>query len=220
MNDLGAHDRVAAVLALRRPRAYRAHVRSRLRLGQTHRAAPLAAIHLVQVQLLLFLRAERLDHLCRADCQARVHVEGRVGPGEHLLDHDLHRAGSPLTAVLLVHSQALPPGLIQLVPGLLETRRCDRSAPFDPAALLVTSAIQRPENLCRELVALAQHHPDVLLCPRFERRGSEQLRELELLEQNKRDFAQVGLVEILLVGHRWVLLAGRVVARRAISHVW
>ena len=79
--DLLAGDAVAAVGLRLGAGAEQAEVGAGVRLGQVHRAGPLAADELRQVGRLLLLGAVGVDRGVGAVGQALVHVEGHVGGG-------------------------------------------------------------------------------------------------------------------------------------------
>jgi hypothetical protein len=66
--------------------AQQAEVGAAVRLGQAHRAGPLARRQLGQVHLLLLRRAVRMQRLVRAVRQAGVHRPRLVAAVEHLVE--------------------------------------------------------------------------------------------------------------------------------------
>src|SRR5262249_33751616 len=154
--DLCALDGVGAIGELLRRGGRRADVGAGLRLGEAHRPRPAPLVDRGEVLLLLRRGAEALDHLADAFGESRVHGEGGVGAGQHLVDEGGERAWRALPAVLLVDGENLPPGLVELLPGLLEAGRRDDLAVLEPAADLVADRVERPGDLAREAIELAE----------------------------------------------------------------
>ena len=84
--DLLALEPVGAVVLRHRARAHRGQVRARLRLGQDHRAGPLAAHELRQVGALEGVGAAKLERLDRAAREHGAEGERDVRGVPHLLD--------------------------------------------------------------------------------------------------------------------------------------
>ncbi len=190
MKNLGAGDGVGAVGVLLGGRARRPHVAPCLRLGEAHRARPLAAEQPLAVERLLLRRPEGLDDLCRAVAQPRVHAEGRVRAAEELLDEGADRVGGLGAAVLRADGDRLPSRLVELLPGLLEAVRGLHAPVGQRTALRVPERVERPGHLAHEAVALGEGGRHLLGAPACERLLAEQLAELELLEEEEAELAE------------------------------
>ena len=118
--DLLAGDPPRAVVGRHRPRRQRADVGAGLRLGQVHRAGPLAGDHLRQVDLALGLAAVVQEHVDGALGQQRAQREGHVGRGHDLLHGDADEPREPAAAVLGRERHGRPAGLDVALVGLRE----------------------------------------------------------------------------------------------------
>jgi hypothetical protein len=141
------------------------------------------------------------DDVGRALGQRRVHVERRARAAHHLLDHHRERERPGLAAVLGLDRERAPAGLEQRLPRLLEAGRDADLAVVEPAALGVAGTVERAEHLLHPAVGLLEDRRDLVLAPVAVRRLAEDVVEPELLEQEERQVAEVGFVEILS-GHR------------------
>ena len=151
--DLGAGDGVATVAQRLGPRASGAHVGAGLRLGEAHRAAPLAGVHAREVMLALLRGAEVLDDLGGPERQPRVHGERRVRARQHLLHQHHDRLRCARAAELLARADSLPAGGEELVPCLLEAGRRLHATVLDPTALGIGARVQRTDDVLDPLVA-------------------------------------------------------------------
>src|SRR5262249_44317767 len=129
--------------------------------------------------------------------ESRVHGEGGVRAGQHLVDDGGERAWRALPAVLLVDGEDLPPGLVELLPGLLEAGRRDDLAVLEPAADLVADRVERPGDLAREAIELAERQLDLGAAPVLEGRLAEDLLQAELLEEDELQLAEACAVAVL-----------------------
>ena len=205
--DLGAADVVGAVGVL----AARWSVAAPTSLpacGSVRHIVPpqTARGHLVGVLVLLLGRAALEDHLGGRVGQAGVHRERGVGTGQHLLDAGLQRKRRALAALFGRRADALPAGLVQLLPRVLEAGGRLHAAVLDATALAVTDRVERSETLLDEAVRLVEHHLDLLGAPLCVSLLGKQLVELELLEQEELEVAQVCFVPIDGLRHRLLLL--------------
>ena len=155
--DLLAADLVGAVGLGNRLGAEEAKVRAALRLCQVHRAAPRGRAHLRQVERLLLRRSAVVDGGVGPGGEARIHAEGHVGRGQHLLKRGGHDGGQALTAIFGIAHQIRPARLDHLLIGRLEARRgLHRVIRRPRAAFLVADAVQRGQHLLAELGALLE----------------------------------------------------------------
>ena len=93
-----------------------------MRLGQVHRAGPLAGDHLGHVGLLDLVRCLDQQRGDRAAGQPLVHFEAVVGGQDIFADRRAEHLRQPLPAIFLWRGQRRPAGLAELLIGLLETR--------------------------------------------------------------------------------------------------
>ena len=157
--DLGAGDAVGAVVVGDGPGPQGPDVGAGLRLGEVHRAAPLAAHQLAEVALLLGLGPVGGEHLDGALRQHRAHRERHVGRRQHLLEGESHDPREPATAVVGVEAHAGPARLHQPAVGLGEAGRgADVAVGVEVDALHVTGAVGRGHHLGHEPAGLL-HHP-------------------------------------------------------------
>ena len=155
--DLGAEDLVAAVGLRLGARAHRRQVAAGLRLGQVHRAGPLAGDHLRDVGCLLLGRAGGQQRLDRAVGQQRAQREAHVGAVEHLDAGRADGLGQALAAEVGRVLQALPAAFAELAEGLLEAGRGGDHAVLPRRRVLVAFPVQRREHAFVELGAFLEH---------------------------------------------------------------
>ena len=135
----------------------RADVRPGLRLGEVHRAGPLAGDHLRQVALALLLGAEVQEHVDRALGEQRAQRERHVGGGDHLLHGHADEPREAAPAVLGRERHRRPPGLDVAAVGLGEPLgRGDRAVVVAPAVLHVADPVERGELLGEEAAGLLE----------------------------------------------------------------
>ena len=155
--DLRAEDPVATVAERLGPRAHEREVGAGLRLGEVHRAGPLAGDHLRDEALLLLGRTGREQGLDRAVGQQRAERETEVGAVNHL---DARRADGlrqALSAELRRMLQALPAAFAELTERLLEAGRRRHRAVLPARRMDVALAVERREHLAAEARALLEH---------------------------------------------------------------
>jgi hypothetical protein len=133
--------------------------------------------------------------------QRRVHVERRVGAGHELFDHDREGGRTALAAVALFDTERPPARVEQRLPCFLESGRDADLASLEATALVVAGPVVRSQVLLHPAVGLLEHRRYLFFAPVGKRSLAEQLVELELLEQQKRQIAEVGLV-LIGVRHR------------------
>ena len=95
-------------------RAHLREIRAGLRLGEAHRAGPLARDEVGNEALLLLLRADELDRFDRALIEQRTVREADVGGVPHLERRAEQQLRQTLAAVLGRNRQADPAGLGEL----------------------------------------------------------------------------------------------------------
>ena len=159
--DLLAADAVVVALA-HGARADRGQVRAGLRLGQAHRAGPLAGDELRQVEPLLRPRAVEQDRLDGTLRQQRAEREAQVRRLPHLLHRGVDQPGQALAAPFGIEGHAVPATLDESAIGLLPAGRGDDNAVLQPRALPVARTVQRGEHAVRELAGFLEHRPDQL----------------------------------------------------------
>ena len=159
--DLGAGDRVRAVVARLGARRQLAQVGAALRLGEAHRAGELSSDERRQVLRLEGVGAvgeQRVDAPLR---EAGEHAPRPARRRDHLALHQRERDGQRLPAVRLRERQALPTALGEQLPRLLEAgRRLDGGLVDPRAALAVAHRVERIEHLGAQLRRLVDHHVD------------------------------------------------------------
>ena len=105
----------AVVVALGNgPRAHLREIGAGLRLGQAHRARPLAGDEIGNEALLLLVRADQFDRFDRALIEQRPVGEADVGGVPHLERRPEQNLRQALAAVLGRHRQADPAGVGEL----------------------------------------------------------------------------------------------------------
>jgi len=145
-----------------------------------------------------------LDDVGDALGQRRVHVERRVGAAHDLLGHRVQRERAGLAAELLGDRQAPPADVVERLPRGLEAGGRLDLAVDELAPGGVADRVQRAELVLGPGVDLFEDGHDLVLAPVLVRRLAEDLLELELLEQDEADVAQVGLVAVDRLGHRYL----------------
>jgi hypothetical protein len=143
-------------------RAHQREVGAGLRLGQIHRAGPLAARHLRQERLLQMIRAAQLERVQRALRQHRAERETHVRAAPHLFDRRGDQPRQPLPAPLRGDRQRSPAGLHVLAVRVWKAlRRRDR--PVAPlGAFLITRIIQWIKDFRGELRGFVEDRIDGL----------------------------------------------------------
>ena len=149
--DLLAGDPPRPVVGGHRPRGQGTDVGAGLRLGEVHRAGPLARHHLRQIRLTLTLVAVVHEHVDRALGEQRAQREGHVRRRHHLLHGDADKPREATSAVLRRERHGRPPRLDVAPVGLAEAlRRAHRPVVVAPTVLDVADAIERSELLLEE----------------------------------------------------------------------
>ena len=181
----------------------RADVGAGVRLGEAHRAAPLAVEHLRARRSRSAPGVPNAAITSAAPCgEPRVHVEGRVGAGQHLLDHQRERdIGPPWPPCSGETPRPLPARLVQLLPRLLEAGRRLDLAVLERAAGAIADRVERAEDLARPPVDAGEDGVHLVLAPVAVGRAAEELAEAELLEEEKANVAEVAAVPIDVLAH-------------------
>ncbi len=137
--------------------AHQAKVSTTMRLGQVHRACPLACHHLRQILLLLLIRTMHIDRRVSAVGQALIHVERHVRRHRRLQCGHAHDIRQTLTTIGLVTIKRRPAALTDLIKRGLKARRRAHNAVFQRAALGIPNLVQRGQNVCGDLARLFNH---------------------------------------------------------------
>ncbi len=155
--NLGAGNLVAAVLLRRGLGADEAEIGAALRLGQVHRARPLAGGELGEIFLLLFVVAVDRKRAIGALRKARIHAEGHVGGGNEFVHRGVDRVRETLAAIFGFGGKADPAAFGHLPVGFLEAlRRRHRAVGVALAAFLVAHAVERLQHFLAEFRAFAE----------------------------------------------------------------
>ena len=132
-----------------------------MRLGQAHRARPLARRHLRQIARLEVVVAMDRQRRDRAVGQAGIHPEGDIGGIGVFAEQNRQERRQALAAIVGIAGQANPSALDQRLVSLLEALGGGHAAVVMPlAALDVANAVERLNDLLDEFCALAQHRLD------------------------------------------------------------
>jgi hypothetical protein len=160
--DLVAGDFVGAVRQGFCLGAHETEVGAAVRLGQAHRACPLAACHFVQIGLLLLIGAVLVQRSVRAVRQAWVHRPGLVGAVEHFVEALVHYKWQTLAAKLWIARQSRPAAFDVFGIGVFETFWRGDFVRFliELAALLVAADIERESHFAGEFAAFFEHSVD------------------------------------------------------------
>src|SRR5262249_31645281 len=111
-------------------------------------------------------------------------------------DHDLQRMRCPRAAVVRIDRDRFPSRFVEALPRRLEAFGREHVSVLEAAALRVGRRIERADHFAAPAVALGERRPNLFLGPRLVRRLSEELTELELLEEQKHHLAKIGLVAV------------------------
>ena len=191
--DLRALDAVAPIRLQLRGRHEVTHRRTGSGLGEAHRAAPGARIHLLAVELLELLAAEVLHQVGGTRGQLRVHEEGLTGPVHRLKDRHHRKERKALSAELRRVDGAVPAVRPKLLPGLCVALRRRHPAIRHATTLGVAGAVDGSHHIDRKLDALVRHgvqRLDVEVCILLE---AEKLLEVVLLVKDELPVARVEL---------------------------
>ncbi len=146
-----------AVAVAHGARAQCADIRARLRLGQVHRAGPFAGDELGQINLLLLLRAVRVERLDGPNIEQRAKREAHIRRVPHLEHGGGERHGQALAAMLGREGERVPAALDVFGVSLLEAVGGAHDAVLEPARLPVADAVERRQHAAGELARLFQH---------------------------------------------------------------
>ena len=160
--DLGAGDGVIALAVGFGAGLEQAQVGAGMRLGQAHRAGPLARHQAGEEHLLLPVAAVVLQRLHRAVAEHREVAPGQVGAIDHLGDRRAQGVRHALAAMFDRIAQPRPAALDEKIERLLEPRRRDHIAGgrIMAAANLVTDGVERRQHGVGKACALLQHRID------------------------------------------------------------
>ncbi len=160
--DLAAADPVAAVRLRFCLGAQQRQVGPRLRFGQAHGAAPLAADQLRQIDILQFVAAVLVQRQHRAFGQAGINAKRQRRSHQHLVEVAGHQLRKALAAVFARPGHARPAVVDVLLVGLDEALRGFHLAVFQGHAFLVAVAIERGDLAAGVARRLFQHAVDQL----------------------------------------------------------
>ena len=149
--DLLALDRPRAVAARRRDRADRAEVGARSRLGQVHRAGPLAAHELGEVRLAEFVRRRGIQGMDLPGAQQPAQREGGVRGVPDLAEPGADRPGQSVAARRHRSFGGDPAGLDERRVCLGEPGRQVHLAVFEAGALAVADLLEGGQHRGGEL---------------------------------------------------------------------
>eukprot|EP01022_Parablepharisma_sp_SALTPOND_P004193 TRINITY_DN118_c0_g1_i10.p1 TRINITY_DN118_c0_g1~~TRINITY_DN118_c0_g1_i10.p1 ORF type:complete len:1227 (-),score=392.65 TRINITY_DN118_c0_g1_i10:741-4421(-) len=148
--DLGTEDLVGTVALRHGAGTHQGQVGTGLRLGQVHRAGPLAGDEVGDVGFLLLQGAGRHQGFNGAVGQQRAQCKGEVGRVQHLDAGRRHQLGQALAAEFHRVLHALPAGLAELPEGFLEAGTGGDAAIGPGAGLLVAAMIERGDHFATE----------------------------------------------------------------------
>ncbi len=207
--NLGAGDRVAAVGLQFGPGADQPEIGAALGLGEAHRARPGAVGELGQVALLEVVTAMTRQRLVGAVAQPRIHREGLVRRGEHLLQCKAHRRRQALATILGIAGDRGPAAFAERVVGLLEPLGRAHHAVLVGATFLVAAAIDREQHVLADLGGFLEDRRDRVGRGVLVARQLGEARDVEHLVQHELDVLHRRLVD----GHWLAPLAGLVAFR-------
>ena len=194
--DLGTGDLVAAIALRDRAAAQEPEIGTAMRLGQAHRAGPLAAHHLGQVGLLERVTAMALDRSGGTMGEARVEAEGEVGRADHLLDQLVDRFRQPLPTPFRIGCERGPATFGELLIGFGEPRRRPHDAVFQMTPLLVARPVDRQQDVATEARRLLEDRIGEIRCE-LRQRGNipEAVIGMEFVE-HEAHVAQRGVIDL------------------------
>ncbi len=159
--DLLSADRVRAIAVRDGLRDQGTDIRTGLRLGQVHRARPLAGDHVRQVGALLLVATVVQQRVDGALGEQRAQRERHVGGAHDLLDGETDGPREAAALVLLGKRYRTPAGLDVLLVRLLEAgRRHHGAVGLAHRTLDVTGAVGGGDGLDHEVGALLQESLD------------------------------------------------------------
>ncbi|MCY1356429.1 hypothetical protein D9M69_428820 [compost metagenome] len=197
--DLGAADLVAAVGLRFGLGADHAEVGAGVRLGQAHRAAPHAGVHVRQVLLLELFAGVRIQRQAGAGGEHRVEAERQVGGVDHFLDLGADHLGHAHAAELRRAADADPAAFGVGAVGLGEAGRGLHALGAPGAAFFVATAVQRGDHAAGDLAGFLEDRRGGVSVDHFSQRRQlgPQLGHFEDFIENEAHVAQGGFV----VGH-------------------
>ena len=183
-----------------------AKIGAAMRLGQVHRAGPMAGDHLGQIFVLLLGAADRFDSGLGAVIEARIHRKRHVGARQELLHHHADDIGQPLPAIFGIGHQRAPAGFDELGIGGLETcRRRHAAIVVSGAAFNVTRQVERRQHFLAEFGGFLEDGGDGIRG----RSGKAGQAGMALQVDNGIEDKQRVLHRSAIAGHGGSLTAGR-----------
>jgi hypothetical protein len=196
--DLGAAQQVVPVGGGRRDGGDVGQARPGLRLGQRHRAGPLAAVHPRHVGRAQVGVAERLDQVGRALGQAEVAVGAGVGGHQVRGGQREHRQRQLLAADLDRPRRGDQVEVAQLAKQRVELRVDHDPAVDQPRRLLVEGAVRGVERRAGQAAGGVDRGEERRAVVLGEVRQRGERRQVEHLVEQERD---VAIVEQRVVAH-------------------
>ena len=154
--DLLPGHRIGPVAVRHRLRPQRAHVGPGLRLGQVHRARPLARGQPGQIERLQLVRSMMLKSLDLALRQQRLEMERQAGPRHHVVHPQRQRDRKPHAAERRVGGHPDPAALGNRAIALGKAGRGDDGAILQPGRVAVCPFVQRCQDVGRDPARLGQ----------------------------------------------------------------
>ncbi len=145
--DLGAEQAIRAVALRHGLGLHRGEIGTGLRLGEVHRAGPLAGDHFRQVGGFQRVRAVGMQRVDRALGQQRAQAERQVRRVPDLAGRHRHHAGQALAAEFFRTGQRTPAAFGELAVGFLPAGRRVDLAVDQFGGGLVADLVQRVEHL-------------------------------------------------------------------------
>ena len=161
--DLLPGDAIAAVGGAHGAGAQGADVGARLRLGELHRAHPLAGHELRQIAALERVAAVLGQRVDPRHGQQRPEPEGQGGRVPHLDAGGVERMRQRLAAPLRGSREPVPAGLRPGAVGLLPAGRRGDGAVLERRAVVVADRVERRQNVGGEPARLLEHRRDHVL---------------------------------------------------------
>jgi hypothetical protein len=155
--DLGAEHLVGTVGLRLGAAAHHGQVAAGLRLGEVHRAGPLAAHELLEIHRLELVGAGREQCLDGAVAQERAQREAHVGRVEHLAAGRADGLREALAAEVRRMLKPLPAARDVLRESILEARRGGDFTALERRGIAVAFDVQRRDHVLVEAGALLEH---------------------------------------------------------------
>ena len=194
--NLLAEDAIGAVRRALGAGAQRAEIRARLRLGEVHRAGPLARNQLCQIGPLEFVRGVFVERFDRAHGERRAERERERGRVPHLKRGDGKHRGQALPAEFLRTRQRIPAAVRPATVKLLPARWGRDRGVLQHSAMLVACLVERCDFLARESPGFSENRVDKVEREIAELAGANRRPQPRNLFQRERDFLDRGAVHV------------------------